>query len=398
MRRNMTRGRYSVRMLFVTVMVGVIYALVAEGFYRIAEDVIPGVVLIPLYFTGLFLVLGAAVYLTGKLIYSRTFSGINKRQWVITLLLILALSALFEFLYEIAREKKQAKEITSFLFVLDDSGSMESNDPERIRYQAIDTLLEGKEDSFQYGIYSFNNESTVLRNMAPKSQAQDYILPEVNGGTAIMGTLVAIKDSLETGELLIDESCKVILLSDGYATDISFTNKNKVAKILESFAQRGICISTVGLADADDSLMSMIADKTGGVYVKANDISTLDEAMNQAASATNVSRNLLGYRAIVSFDLLLGFMRIAFITVLGIIIAGEKTVLCERFLDTRSVLISSTAGSILAGFCIEIGMNTVGVHPTVMRMVTCALIAFTLLKKDIRANEEANSGVKYADR
>lgn len=394
----MTGGRYSVRMLFATIAAGVIYAIVAEKFYQTAEGAIPGIVLMLLYFTGLFIVLGATVCITGKFIYSRTFGGINKRQWVITLLLVLSLSVVFEFLYEIVSEKKQAKEITAYLFVLDDSGSMESNDPERIRYQAIDTLMEGKDDSFRYGIYSFNNESTVLRDMAPKGQAQDYVLPKADGGTAIMGTLAYIRDALETGELSVDESCKVILLSDGYATDLSFFNKNKVAEILESFARRGICISTVGLADADDSLMSMIADKTGGVYIKTNDVSTLEEAMNHAAAATNTSRNLMGYRAMASLDLLLGFMRIVFIAVLGIIIAGEKTVLCERFLDTRSVLISSAVGSILAGFCIEVGMNTLGVDPTVMRMVTCALIAFTLLKKDIRTNEEANSGVKYAGR
>ena len=135
-----------------------------------------------------------------------------------------------------------------------------------------------------------------------------------------------------------------------------------------------------------------------GVYVKVDDVSALEEAMTHAAATMNTNRNLLGYRACANLDILLGIMRVLFIAILGLVIALEKTILSERFLDTSSVLISSVVGSILAGLCIEIGMNTLGIHPTIMRMITCALIAFTLLKKDLRNRDEADGGVKYADR
>jgi len=80
------------------------------------------------------------------------------------------------------------------------------------------------------------------------------------------------------------------------------------------------------------------------------------------------------------------------------VIAVEKTILAERFLDTSAVLMSSAIGSILAGICIEIGMNMLGVHPTIMRMITCVLIAFTLLKNDLGNRYEEGAGVKYAGR
>ena len=38
---------------------------------------------------------------------------------------------------------------------------------------------------------------------------------------------------------------------------------------LKGLVKNGVSVSTVGLSDADDTLMTMIADKTGGVYVKA---------------------------------------------------------------------------------------------------------------------------------
>ena len=60
----------------------------------------------------------------------------------------------------------------------------------------------------------------------------------------------------------------------------------------------------------------------------------------------------------------------------------NKTVLCERYLNTNPVLISSAIGSALAGICLEAGMNTLGLHPSAMRMALCMLIAFTLLYED----------------
>ena len=132
--------------------------------------------------------------------------------------------------------------------------------------------------------------------------------------------------------------------------------------------------------------------------MKADDVSALEEAMNQAAVSQNTTRNLLGYRSAFFLNGLLGAMRIAFIAVLGIVIAVEKTILSERFLDTSAVMQSSAIGSILAGICIELGMNMLGVHPTIMRILTCILIAFTLLKNDLRNMYGEDYGVKYAGR
>ena len=304
----------------------------------------------------------------------------------------------FEFLYEIVSDRRKNEEITAYLFVLDDSGSMEVNDPDRVRYQVIDTLLADKPEDFQYGIYSFNDEIRVLREMAPKSQKTDYVYPDVAGGTRIRGVLSTIEQDLEDGTLSLDEHSRVILLSDGYATDISVFSKNRVLNALKGLVKNGVSVSTVGLSDADDTLMTMIADKTGGVYVKAEDVTTLEAAMNQAAVSHNTARNLLGYRSAFFLNGLLGVMRIVFIALLGVVIAVEKTILAERFLDTSAVLMSSAIGSILAGICIEIGMNMLGVHPTIMRMITCVLIAFTLLKNDLGNRYEEGAGVKYAGR
>lgn len=392
----MSGGRYSLRMLIGTIIIGFVYSIIGEIFYRNAIDKIPRILLVSIYFLGLFLVLGLGVYLIGKGIACRVCSSINKKQWFVVCVLMIILSLLFEFLYEMVRKKEEEHEITSYLFILDDSGSMLENDPTNIRYQVVDMLLNDKPETFSYGIYSFSDTSMVLRPMMPKSKSVSYVVPEAYGGTAIKGALSEIRDDMKSGALSIDDNCKVILLSDGYATDIAFFYKKAITKVLEDFSERGICISTVGFKNADESLMRLIADKTGGVYVQASDVNELKDAMNVAAVNTNAGRNLLGYRSGSSFNLLLGLMRIVFIAMLGIIISLEKANLCERFLDTKTVFISSVIGSILAGVCIEIGMNSLGIHPVIMRGLTCILISFTLLKKDLNVIDGENSGVKYS--
>lgn len=52
---------------------------------------------------------------------------------------------------------------------------------------------------------------------------------------------------------------------------------------------------------------------------------------------------------------------------------------------------------LLAGICIEIGMNLLGVPPAFMRILTCVLIAFTLLREDLLFRRNKDTGVKYAD-
>ena len=151
-----------------------------------------------------------------------------------------------------------------------------------------------------------------------------------------------------------------------------------VFECFERTCENGVSVSTVGLSDADDTLMTMIADKTGGVYVKAEDVTTLEAAMNQAAVSHNTARNLLGYRSAFLPEWFTGSNENCIYSIAWSGDRSGKDYLAERFLDTSAVLMSSAIGSILAGICIEIGMNMLGVHPTIMRMITCVLIAFTV--------------------
>lgn len=338
-----------------------------------------------IYFTGMYLFLGLAVYTIGKLGNYQAYGPVNRRQWVAALILMLLLSASFEFLYGwIGTGGKQ--QVSSYLFVIDNSGSMEKTDPDGMRYQAIEKLLENKDPDFSYGVYHFSDSAELVRDMAPVSAGTAGRESVNSGGTAVLHALDTILQDLDQGKLVLDDHCRMILLSDGYATDVDEASRYECIRRLEQFADRGISISTVGMTgNVDTQLLMLAADKTGGTYVSVQDVEQLEQGMRQAAQTEEENRNLLGYRSEGSTGIVYVILRIFFIICLGMLIAVEKTVLCERFLNTNSVLVSSVIGSALAGICLEAGMNTWGLHPSAMRIALCVLIAFTLLHEDAAA-------------
>lgn len=55
--------------------------------------------------------------------------------------LIAALGTLFQWIYGLHYDREPT-EPTAYIFVIDDSGSMESNDPDQLRYAAVNKVLE----------------------------------------------------------------------------------------------------------------------------------------------------------------------------------------------------------------------------------------------------------------
>ena len=378
----MSKRRFSIKMLIGSILAGLLYGLAGEFIYRQIGRTASHVVTTVVYFVGMYLFVGFAVYLIGKMGHAYHDGPVNRRQWAVAFLLMIVLSALFEWIY--GRIGTGTKDhVSSYLFVIDNSGSMGKNDPTGMRYEAIEKLLENKDPAFAYGIYHFSDSAQLVRPMAPVSDGGLGKDPVNSGGTAIIHALDTILQDLDQGVLQLDSHCRMILLSDGFATDIDETSRYDWIRKLEQFVDRGISISTVGMTgDADTQLLMLAADKTGGRYVSVQDVQQLEQGMRQAAQAEEGIRNLLGYRSENDTGIIFSGVRILFIICLGMLIAVEKTVLCERYLNTNTVLISSAIGSALAGICLEAGMNTLGLHPSAMRMALCMLIAFTLLYED----------------
>lgn len=60
----------------------------------------------------------------------------------------------------------------------------------------------------------------------------------------------------------------------------------------------------------------------------------------------------------------------------------------ESVLDTQPVLISSIIGSLLAAFCVEFGMNKLGLFPWLMRLLMCVLLAAATLLESWKSRRD----------
>lgn len=407
----MEKGRYSFKMLIGSILAGLVFAVIGEVLYQALKGILPRVAMAEIYFVGLFLFLGLAIWLIGKTVYSRTYKGVLMNRWAILLVAMLALTAVFELLYEIEIGKKD----DAYIFVIDCSGSMcgnfteantgnyieEGNDSEGLRFKAIDNMLADKPDDFQYAVYLFGSEVVCAREMGPKSDGEDYPRDSNMGGTAIKLTLETLMQDIKNKNTDLSKlNARVIFLSDGVSTDNVSAGSDiykEILPVLEEYAAEGISIGTVGFIGADENLMTLIADETGGVFVNVDNVNDLEDAMFEAGDLGD-ARHLLGYRNSENLNLLYAIMRILFIIGLGVVIGLEKAVICEKFLDTTAVLKSSVVGSALAGICMEIGMNGLKLPSALIRVLACILISFTLLREDFLGRNDSGAEVRRGGR
>lgn len=380
----MWKKRFSIKMIIGSILAGLIYGLACELIYKSIELPVPHIIVVMLYFTGMFLFIGIAVYFIGKSGDYQSYAPVNKKQWLAAFILMISLSLLFEFLYSSISLKAKGQDFSSYLFVVDNSGSMDETDPDGIRYQAIDKLLGNKDSEFEYAVYKFSDSAELAREMSPIDNSIKKQEIVNAGGTQIANALKTVLEDIQNGKMVLGNDSRVILLSDGQATDVDNSNMDEYNKMLEQFKEQGITISTVGMTHkADTSLLMHTAESTGGMFVSVDNVEQLEQEMEQMVEEVQNDRSLLEASTGNSINWLFVVLRILFIICLGIIIAVEKAILCERFLNTNTVLSSSVAGSVLAGIFMGTGMDFFGLPPGIVRITACVLAAFTLLHEDM---------------
>lgn len=365
---------FNVVMLVLSIVGTVIFYLVGEALQNLMAENVPGPVFIGIYFLVFGIILAIALFLS-HLINGTSPENGNPLYILITLGILLIGGMLFEFLYELGGKEVQVIE-TDCIFIIDNSGSMEANDPNQVRIRALEEIVNEKGSDFKYAVYSLGSEVGMIRQMAPASEGTGTLMRDPNGGTPIVGTLTQIQNDIENGVLSISGNTRIIMLTDGGATDNGFLLHTPINKPLKYFAKHNIVINTVGLGDVDNNLMQKIADKTGGVFIMADDITKLTDAMKDAARIS-ADRNLLSYRPNVGMDWLYAFMRILFIAVLGLSFLPLKLALTGNVESESMVLVFVVAGSIIAALFMELGINLIGFSPAIMRLISVILIGMT---------------------
>lgn len=274
---------------------------------------------------------------------------------------VLLLSSLLEFLYELSPKHKEI-EATSYIFILDESGSMSMNDPNGLRYQAIPEIMKEENAGFPYRVYTFSDDTQIAREMGPLDDEYNEIPIKNDGETTIFGTVIKVLNDYKNRVWDGGANPKIIFLTDGAATDLSKDflwfkgNMPEFTSALEEYSELGINISTVGLGSVDREVMRKMAETTGGVFVSIQNASDLGAAMKTAATSYS-DRNLLSIRYMKHLDKIYGVVRILFLSIIGMVI-GSLVLLAYMEDTSIPIIIVSSAVSALSGsVLLELGLK-----------------------------------------
>lgn len=372
---------------------GFVAWIICHGIYSLFVDtmwrpLLIAIIFLVLYFVAWFII-ALASFISGSFNNNtRKIDRLFKFLAYIALgLVVTFISAiLFEFLYEL-NPVQEIVEPTSYIFVIDDSGSMTDSDPQQQRYSAIEEIIKDLPPDFPYMIYSFSSEARIIREMKPVSEVIGEITSESTGGTEIKHTLKQILEDYDN-KVWYDPDCpKVILLTDGYATDLGFFSSIKPT--LKDYVKNNISISTVGLGEVDTRLMNNIAQTTGGVFIDVDDASGLYEAMKSAAQFT-ARRDLLSERSMSGYNTLFGILRVLFLTILGTI-TGSLLIFAYLQDDSmKLIVISSFIEALIGALVVEFGTAN-SVSSDFTWLILWMLISLTLGFMGSR-NTSANTG------
>ncbi len=366
-----TKKYFTKKTLIFSILAAVLFFFIGEVIYSNLIVGMSSVVFMGAYFAIFGAILSGVLFITG--ILDDQIIGLkNFIVMGISLIALFGCGMLFEFLYEI--NPKAVVSADQYVFIIDNSGSMLTNDPNQLRVKAVNDILDDQSKDVKYAVYSFGHDVRCIRPLAPRSEGNNDFTVEtdVYALTPLIEALTLVKTDMESGVLSYSKDTQVVLLADGLAND-AYLDINIP---LNFFAANGIKVSTVGLGDADTDMLTKIANTTGGKYMGTSDVNQLSNAMMSVIDGVTL-RNLISEREPLPINWPYVIMRIIFITLLGCIFLGIKLAMVNNSDSTKLLIISSIIGSLLAGILMEVGIGAIGLPANIMRLFMTILIAFT---------------------
>ncbi len=353
--------KLNIKMLIATAIAGLVSFLIDQILYSALVDIVPKPILIAILVAILVLiccgVICGVVMITGS--SEDEFLFLDSRGKIfaglaVCLVVLFLFTMLFEWIYD--HEEIKSVSGSSYVFVLDESGSMASNDPTYQRYEAVKAVSRKLASDVPYAVYMFSDDCVQIRDMQLKS-AGDVKRPAsadqtMMGNTYINRALTQVYDDLQSGELDGGDHPHVILMTDGYASDMGILYGKD---ILEKYRRAGIVVSTVGLGAVDESLLSEIADETGGQYVLVSDANELAQGFSNVTYFTG-NRDLISPRKATANNGLYLFLRILFLTLIGAMVALMKTMACANGDSTLLILVEGAVAGLVGAILMEIGL------------------------------------------
>jgi len=156
-------------------------------------------------------------------------------------------------------------------FLVDTSGSMQSEDKMGLVKQTLTLLTKELRDGDTVAIATYAGSTQVLLNPTPMGQ-RDRILRALDGlsanGSTAMGAGIDLAYGLADKSFAQGAVNRVIVCSDGDA-NVGQTSHSELSAHIKRYAAKGITLTTVGFGNGNynDTMMERLANEGDGNYV-----------------------------------------------------------------------------------------------------------------------------------
>lgn len=360
--------------LLITATIGFVFYIIGEVILHFGEDAVWPPLMLAIYFLAFSTMLYGCSYLLCKARgdrkgwYQKNLGNVVTtafRHAAIGLVAAFFLAGTLEFFYEM--DYRKSANVSSYVFLIDDSGSMENTDPQKKRVEAIGAIMEKEKPDFPFAIYRFTHDVEKLRDMAPYRSGETFDFAPT-GGTDIVGALDYVVKDIANKKLAAGDSPKILLLSDGESDSAGLD------RVLKECIDQRITVSTISYG-LGSPLLQEIAGKTGGLYSEVMDSNMLQQEMENAVTHSNI-RHLLSNRFVFGNNGLYAAMRILFLILIGLLFSWIKQkCYCSAFDHgfADKVFITSAILCSIGAIMVEVLFAYANLPSEIIRMLFCIL-------------------------
>jgi Ca-activated chloride channel family protein len=305
---------------------------------------------------------------------------------VISFFVLLAGSGILQFIYQVEPQKKEAKIIDDYYFIVDNTGSMEWNDPQNERIRFLSQFVNKLPETKKLALLSFNTETTVnipLQFATQKTKAAvERLIATLHSdlATDVIGALET------TATVLSGDSTRngiVLFISDGASSEIFMDKLANLSAALSLYKVKKIPIHTIMLKDRASppdeieygiNLLKRISGSTGGIHSTVEDFSMVNMAIQSTLTIDTV-RNLLTRRVNgeAAFPLY-AILHVFFITLIGLLFGYIFYGVFSYIPIRKFLLLHSAISGFMAGMVLEILLQS-GFLPVICRGISNILLS-----------------------
>ena len=286
--------------------------------------------------------------------------GERARMLLFILLFTLAVAVaggVLQLLYQLDPKNAKPSPPEQFVILIDNSGSMQQNDPNDERFAVTEKLLDNLTGDNAVAILGFTDTPEELHPLLPVSQEpldRDRLHRNSYGGTNVDAACrEAIRLAKQSGSR---SRTRILLLTDG-ACGVLSGHPKRQRDLVGKLVKAGCEVFAIGFGQPDEASLQYLSTETGGAYFYVSDLSRLWDAVEEASSreAVTAARRLTGIRSDrYAGSVLYGLFRILAIACLGVLIALFSGLSLAFQSQMRPIMLQGIVKSLAAGVLTEL--------------------------------------------